>query len=178
MVEIHNVEQGTDEWLEARIGKYTASNAIKLLKFGKTSKAVVQRSNFKGNYWTQRGHDLEPMAIEAYEIRKNIKVDRVGFVTNDKYPKCLFSPDGLTDKHVVEVKCFSEKKHLSIKRNNIPLEILAQIHFGMIMAEKKKAHLVLFNPDLKPSQALFIYDVIKNQALIHRLRILMRGKSS
>jgi hypothetical protein len=69
MVTIHNIDQRTTEWLEARVGKFTGSNAHKLLKYGRTDKARVEANpSFTGNYWTKRGQDLEPFAIAAYEL--------------------------------------------------------------------------------------------------------------
>ena len=174
MVTIHNIEQNTPEWLAERIGKFTASNAIELLKHGRVDRARVIEKGFAGNQWTRRGHDLEPFAIAAYEQVKDVSVKRPGFITNDLYKDCLFSPDGITDTHVIEVKCFNETRHRKV-RKDIPPEILAQIHFGMIMAELEYAHLVLFNPDLEPKDALYIVNIRKDTRLLNRLKSLMGG---
>ena len=174
MVTTHSTEQNTDAWLEARIGKFTGSNALKLLKYGRCDKARVQKQEFKGNRYTRRGHDLEVYAISAYEQVKEVKVERPGFITNDEYPECLFSPDGLTEEHVIEVKCFGEERHHKV-RKDIPAEILAQIHFGMLMTEKTKAHLVMFNPDIDSKRALYIVPVKRDKRLLARLDKLMRG---
>lgn len=175
MVKIHNIDQGTDEWLAQRAGKYTGSNASKLLKHGRTEKAQAKLESTPKNYWMQRGTDLEPYAIVAYELVKDLKVERPGFVTNDLYPDCLYSPDGWHDDTLIEVKCFGEKRHSEIHLRNIPNEILAQVHFGMIMCELPKATLVLFNPDLEPKKALKIIKVNKDKRLEKRLIALMKG---
>lgn len=174
MVTTHSTEQNSEAWLAERVGKFTGSNAIKLLRYGRTDKARVQSVEFKGNKYTQRGHDLEPFAISAYEQVKDVKVERPGFITNDEYPECLFSPDGLTEEHVIEVKCFGEERHHKV-RKDIPAEILAQIHFGMLMTEKTKAHLVMFNPDIDSKRALYIVPVKRDKRLLARLDKLMRG---
>ena len=175
MVTTHNVKQGTEEWHEARTGKFTASNAIKLLKYGRSQRARVSEERTFTNKYMQRGHDLEPEAIALYEEARQVKVERPGYLTNDNYPDCLFSPDGLTDTHVLEVKCFGEKRHNDIHIRNIPDEILAQVHFGMIMCELEYANLVLFNPDIEPKKALKIIKVKRDGRLIKRLEMLMRG---
>jgi hypothetical protein len=177
MVTIHNIDQGTNEWLEARVGKFTGSNAIKLLKYGRTDKARVEANpSFTGNYWTKRGQDLEPFAIAAYEMVKDVKVERPGFITNDDYPECLFSPDGIVGKTLLEVKCFGEKKHTAVNRKNIPDEILAQVHFGMIMAELEDAHLVLFSDEVDERHGLKIIPIKQDKKLIARLKNLMEVK--
>ena len=177
MVTIHNTEQRTDEWLAERVGKFTGSNAHKLLRYGRCDKARVEENPaFTGNYWTKRGQDLEPFAIAAYEMVKDVKVDRPGFVTNDDYPECLFSPDGIFEKTLIEVKCFGEKKHLGINRRNIPPEILAQVHFGMLMGELDEAHLVLFSDEVDERHGLKIIPVKRDKKLINKLKVLMEGK--
>lgn len=177
MVTIHRTEQNSPEWLAERVGKFTGSNAIKLLKFGRTEKARVEENpTFQGNYWTKRGHDLEPFAIQTYELVKDVKVETCGFMTNPDYPGCLYSPDGWHDDTLIEVKCFKEEKHLSIKRNNIPAEILAQIHFGLIICELKKANLVLFSDEVDEKKGLRILPIKRDKRLEARLKSLMKGE--
>jgi hypothetical protein len=175
MITYHNLEQGSPEWLQARIGKFTGSNAKKLLEYGRTNRARVQPKEFTGNRWTRRGHELEPYAIAAYEQVKDVKVNTHGFITNDEYPDCLYSPDGI-EQCLVEVKCFGEKRHNSITKETIPLEITAQVHFGMIMCELEYANLVLFNPDIEPEKALKIIRINRDERLINRLIKLMQGE--
>lgn len=156
MITIHSVEQGTDEWHKLRRGKVTASNAHKLLQFGKSR--ALEESSFKGNYHTERGKDLEKYAIDQYEKSNLIDVQRIGFVTNDTYPDCGASPDGITDR-LIEVKCFKDSKHLSITWKTIPFEVQAQIQFGMMICELDKCDLVLYNPEVDPRMALRVITV-------------------
>lgn len=148
MVTTHDVIQGSDEWHTARRGRYTGSNAHKLLgSFGATEYAKAVQDSFKGNFYTKRGHVLESGAIDLYEMITKEQVQTCGYVLNDKYPNALYSPDGLTDTHVIEVKCFNVIEHLKIYDGNVPLKILAQIYFGMLICERKKGRLVIYNPD-------------------------------
>lgn len=153
MIQIHQTDQGSESWLELRRGLYTGSNAHKLLKHGAIDYSLNEGAGtFKGNFHTRRGHILEDEAIELYQKIKNIDVLRPGFVTNTKYPKAGYSPDGLTDSLVIEVKCFAEKKHMQLYNGDIPLEVLAQVYFGMLICEKPAAHLVIYNPSLDPDK--------------------------
>jgi hypothetical protein len=176
MVTINNIPQGTDEWLAERVGKFTGSNANKLLRYGRCDKARVEENpSFQGNYWTKRGHDLEPFAVAAYEMVKDVKVERPGFITNDEYPECLFSPDGTHENTLIEVKCFGEKKHMAVKRNSVPADILAQIHFGLLMSELEKAVLVLFSDEVDERHGLKIIPIKRDKKLEQKLIKLMRG---
>lgn len=154
MITIHDVEQGSDEWHELREGKYTGSNAYKLLgSFGANEYAKAIQTGFKGSFWTKRGHVLEEEAVELYEKIYKVQVARPGFVTNSKYPGCLYSPDGLPPIPLLEVKCFDIPQHLELvnakTEDDIPFKIRAQIHYGLLICERPYAHLAAYNPSQK-----------------------------
>jgi hypothetical protein len=151
----HDVEQGSEQWLIDRDGMFTGSNADKLLDHAKSKRivagivskyAAAENLGFGGNFYTKRGHLLEDEALELTEVIDKTKIEHTGYVTNSLYPGCLYSPDGFTAKYLYEVKCFSEKAHLKILMGDIPLKILAQIHYGMTIMDKKAAKLVIYNP--------------------------------
>lgn len=145
----YDVEQGSEEWIKGREGMFTGSNAYKLLStFGAGKHAMSEPSSFSGNYHTERGHILESEAIELYESITDAKVYHTGYVTNSKYKNCLYSPDGFTANKVIEVKCFSPKKHLELIRSP-KLEVLAQCHFGQLILEKKATDLIAYCPKPK-----------------------------
>lgn len=182
MITIHDVEQGTDEWLALRENLYTGNGAEKLLRHNGQIKlvngvasayALSEITGFTGNFYTRRGHALEDEAVELYEQIQEVKVNRAGFLTNSKYPTCGYSPDGLAQLKVdgveieatingeaiigellegvlLEVKCFDIEHHMVLvnakKIEDIPLKILAQIHFGLLMTGLPQAHLVAYNP--------------------------------
>lgn len=152
-VHFHFIEQGSDEWLEARKGMYTGSNSYKLLgNLGWVEYAKAIASDFKGNFWTKRGHLLEDEAIELYEQITGTKVLRdetgtkVGFITNDKYIRCLYSPDGVPPVPLLEVKSFSPINHLKLINGDIDLKIMAQIQYGLTISERPYAELLPYNP--------------------------------
>lgn len=162
MIEFHSVDQGSDDWHKAREGKYTGSNAYKLLgSNGATEYNRAVQTDFTGNFHTERGHALEPQAVKLYERIQNVKVETTGYITNDKYPDCLYSPDGMVVEWIqfdegveitsdnpglIEVKCFSIEKHMQLVRGDVPLKIKAQGHYGLFISEFKWFDLVAFNP--------------------------------
>lgn len=163
-VAFHFVEQGSEQWhadREANGGMYTGSNADKLLgSHGVYEYAKAVRSGFGGNFWTKRGHVLEDEAIELYESITGTKILRdehgvkVGYITNSKYPRCLYSPDGVSPVPIVEVKCFDVKQHLQLinakSEHDLPLKLRAQVHFGLTISERPFAHLVPYCPKRDP----------------------------
>lgn len=167
MITFHDIEQGSPEWLSLRENLYTGQGADKLLSYSGHVKivdgvvspyAVAEITGFAGNFYTKRGHILEDEAIEIYQEvtgRTGIRFEgtrKVGFVTNDKYPTCGYSPDDIYPDRTYECKAFNIKKHLSMINGNIPLKVLAQCHFGMLLCDKKLCDLNLYNPDLAKKQ--------------------------
>ena len=177
MIHVHDVEQGTSEWLALRAGKYTGANAHKLLRYGAVSHALTEQSSFGGNYYTKRGHILEDEAVELYEAIKKRHVQRPGFVTNDKYPTCGYSPDGLAEATLIEVKCFKADRHLAIYRGDIPFTVLAQIHFGLLITELKTANLLIYNPELEPKLALKIIEIKANRNIASNFKRILREEA-
>lgn len=177
-VTIHDTPQGSPEWLAAREGKYTGTSAGKLLKYGIIEYSKTASSDFKGNFFTRRGHVLEEECIGLYEAIKHCKVSRPGYVTNDLFPNCLFSPDGMTEDTLIECKAFNEKKHLQIYHGDIPFEIQAQIHFGMLITELKQAKLLIYNPDIEnPKEAFKIIDIKYNRNIQNNFKRILRREA-
>lgn len=190
MITTYDCQQGSTEWHELRNGKYTGSNASKLIRYGATTYSLTQASDFKGNFYTKRGHVLEEEAIELYEAITHSLVARPGFVTNSRFSSSGYSPDGIDGNLLLEVKCFNKTKHRSITAGQIPIEILAQIHFGLLICGLRKAKLILYNPefakkdvdglpnpDYNPKLALKVIDVKYNQNIQSNFkRILSKEK--
>jgi hypothetical protein len=163
---IHDVEQGSSEWLMLRSGLPTASNFSKMVtSTGKLSKSIDDYAlslacdlfakkpldEWLGNQWTDRGTELEPDARSMYEFQKDCTVAEVGFITNDGWG-C--SPDGLIDDDgMVEFKCLKAENHVKTildynRTNNIPTKYIAQVQGQMLIAERQYCDLVFYHPDL------------------------------
>ena len=116
---ILDMEQGSDEWLAARLGRPSASMFSKLITTkgkpstqagGYINKLAGERLSgeseaFYSNEHMVRGTELEPEAREAYEFISGNDVLEVGFVVDPSFEYGC-SPDGLigTDGGI-EIKC-------------------------------------------------------------------------
>lgn len=185
MIHVYDCAQGSEEWHRLRSGKYTGTSAHKLLRYGAIEYALTEQSSFGGNFYTKRGHILEDEAINLYERLTGRHVDRPGFVTNDRFPDAGYSPDGLADLPLIECKAFNKKKHLSIYYGEPPFEVLAQIHFGLTICERKLAHLLIYNPDFakkndpdyNPKLALKIIEIKYNRNIANNFKRIL-GKET
>ena len=114
-------EQGTEEWLAARLGKPSASMFSKLITMtGKPSSSASGYINqllgerltgkSEPHYQNEhmiRGNKLEPKARADYEFISENKVNEVGFILDDS-GRYGCSPDGLigdSNEGGLEIKC-------------------------------------------------------------------------
>jgi hypothetical protein len=167
-MKIHNVEQGTDEWLALRAGKPTASEFSKLITSkGEPSKSMPTYaaglaaekfagkplSSFNGNVWTDRGTELEPAARDLYAFTHNCEVDQVGFITDDA-EQYGCSPDGLVGNDgMAEYKCQKTENHIKTllyykKYKKCPSDYVQQTQGQLLLAEREWDDLVFYHPDL------------------------------
>ena len=176
-IQILEIEQNTDEWLKAREGKVSGSIADVLLTRGLDAALQENYKHFKGNYYTQRGHILEVECIEVYEGIHGVKVERPGMVINSNFHNASCSPDGIDGQYLIEVKCFNEKRHAEIVSvNSIPMKIMAQLQFNMMICELKESKLLLYNPDCdKPEDCYRELRVRANPRIQGNLKIKLKG---
>jgi len=166
LITFHDTPQGSELWHLAHKDKWSGSTAIKLLQ----GKPLPEWGTFAGNKYTQRGKFLEPVAIREFEVAMEAPegVLTGGYVTNSKYPNAMFSHDGIFGDIILEVKCLNGIRHESLIKGDIPLEYLAQIYFGMVICELKKAKLLAFNPEYE--QQLTILDIPYDTAIIENIQ--------
>src|SRR5690606_15606549 len=125
---IVNVVQGSPEWLQARLGIPTASQADRILTPSRLKPAAASRDYLyqllaewivghpiewgQASPWADRGREMEAEARAAYEIVMGVDVQMVGLILTDDG---LFggSPDGLVgDDGGVEIKCPGIHTHI------------------------------------------------------------------
>lgn len=159
----YDIQQNTEEWHEIKIGKFSASTAADLLMDKKNAgykklidKIVEERitgkpsesKTFKGNEFTERGHELEPIAREDYEIRNFKEVDIIGVVELDEWTLC--SPDGLIDDDgLYQAKCpiFNTQKGY-LKSRKVPSNYYKQMQFELYVTGRKYNVFNSYHPDL------------------------------
>lgn len=176
MIIWHDVEQGSKKWKMLREGLWTGSTAIRLLQ----GKMLLPDPDWDGNDATRRGHALEVAAIREYERKYNRKVLRPGFITNSVYPNAGYSPDGIDAGWLLECKALAGERHENLVAEKIPLIILVQVLFGMIITDKRKARLLAFNPEY--GQQLVVieikYERIIGDNIRRKLRLDMKKRQS
>lgn len=163
---IHLCEQRTPEWFALRAGKVTASRMGDVLAKIQKGEAAARRNyraqlvaeTFSGLPTPEKflGHEmqerieLEKFARAAYELRKDVMVEMVGFVTHAKIARFGASPDFLVgDDGMGEIKCFSDANHLEcLLTGAIPEECFPQMRAGLSCTGRQWCDFVGYHPQL------------------------------
>ena len=180
----HNISQNTDEWLELRRGKFTASIFNDL--FMKETTATYQNALYKvayermtndvpesyTNYDMQRGHDLQPEAQAMYELETFNKVHNGGFFTHSDFVGA--SPDGLIGEDgLIEIKCPKYNTMigylLNSYRKKVPLEYMRQIQGQLYITNRKWCDFASYHPKLRP----LIIRVERDEEMISEIQTIL-----
>lgn len=178
-----DLEQGTEQWLQARCGLLTASE-MKLiitptLKIASNEKErahlyelMAQRISgyVEPAYISDdmlRGRDDE-VAARDYYVEHIAPVDHVGFITNSKWGFTLgYSPDALVgDEGLIEIKSRKQKYQVeTITTNVMPDDFMIQVQTGLLVSERKWCDFISYCGGL-PMVTIRIYPDEKVQAAI------------
>jgi putative phage-type endonuclease len=184
MIEI--IEQRTDEWFAARIGKVTASRVADVIAKTKTGYSAT-RDNYmaqlvcerltgqKGETFTnaamQHGTETEPLARLSYEVAQNVLVDEVGFVPHPSIEMAGASPDGLVnDDGLIEIKCPNTATHIeTLLSQTVPGKYNTQMQFQMACTGRKWCDFVSFDNRLPHELQLFVKRVPRDDEFIKQI---------
>ncbi len=170
------MEQQTNEWYEARLGKVTASRVADVIAKTKTGYSS-SRDNYmaqlicerltgqKGESFTnaamEHGTQTEPLARSAYENARNLLVKEVGFINHPRIEMSGASPDGLVgDDGLVEIKCPNTATHIdTLLSGKVPTKYITQMQWQMLCCERKWCDFVSFDNRLPEHLQLFVQEV-------------------
>jgi hypothetical protein len=166
-MKILKLQQGSQEWLNARKGKLTASHAQAIGNNGKGLETYIielmaeyfstgEKEQFTNKH-TDRGHELEPIARSIYEFENDVKVKEVGFIEYNEHIGC--SPDGLIGKDGgIEIKCIDDIKYFKYLLNGekeIDSGHLWQVQMNLLITGRKWWDLEIYNPNFQKSMLVF-----------------------
>lgn len=177
------MEQRTQEWFDARLGKVTASKVSAVLakkdsatRANYLTELVVERLTgeqepFFTNEYMQWGTDTEPQARMAYEAYKNVLVDEEGFIDHPTIANFGCSPDGLVgEEGLIEIKCMSSKNAVeTLISGKAPSKYIPQMQTQMAVTGRKWCDFVSFDPRLPEDLQLFVVRVERDDEYIANL---------
>jgi hypothetical protein len=161
---IHRCKQGTPEWTALRIGIPTASEFDRILT-PKTRKPSSQADGYMhqklaewslgeptdaaASQYMTRGSELEAEGRAWYEFEYGVRVDQVGFITNDA-GTIGASPDGLIgDEGLIEIKCLAAVNHVAALLGDADDYVL-QVQGQLWISGRKWCDRCYYHPTIKP----------------------------
>jgi len=179
------MEQRTDDWFAARLGKVTASRVADVIAKTKTGYGAG-RANYAADLVVERltgqkassftnaamewGTEQEPYARAAYSAKTGILVEEVGFIDHPTVAMSGASPDGLAEEGLVEIKCANTATHLEyIFDGKPPQKYVTQMQWQMACAGKPWCDFVSYDPRLPERLRLLVVRVPRDDDYIKML---------
>lgn len=161
------MEQGSQEWHAARLGKITGTKAHNLLSGDKTRKTLliqlfreIATAEAKETPETddmRRGKELEAEAIKAYTKKTGYPIHGdQDYIVHPTEPRFTFSPDGLArEDGGIEIKCRQPEHHIRRMIYGIEKDELHQCEWGLFVTGREWWDYVAFCPELPEKIRMF-----------------------
>lgn len=151
-IKFHNMEQGTQEWLDFRkqyditgstVGSFLGNNEYTRPWAAMVDKVGLQRGKGPSEF-TQRmfeaGHRTEEIARNRVAKEFGFDIEQAGAITNDNYPSFMYSPDGLIgDDAIWEHKNPQRAGKFANLSAGEHKDYMDQIQFGMLVSGRSRA---------------------------------------
>lgn len=177
------MEQRSEEWFAARLGKVTASRVADLMAKTKSGYSA-SRANYMAELICERltmtqadrftnaamqwGTECEPQARVAYEFLTDREVTETGFVLHDVIADFGASPDGLVGiDGLVEIKCPNTATHIeTLLSEVVPGRYVTQMQAQMACTGRAWCDFVSFDPRMPADMQIWIRRVERDAAAI------------
>ena len=186
------MEQRSEAWFAARIGKVTASRVADVMAATKSGPGAARKNYMaelvaerltgtQGERFTnaamQWGTDWEPQARIAYEFMAGCTVQEVGFVDHPTIPMFGASPDGLVGGDgLVEIKCPNTATHIeTLLGATIDRKYVLQMHTQMICTGRAWCDFVSYDPRLPAEMQILIQRVPRDATLVAEIETAVSG---
>lgn len=176
---ITDIEQGTEEWKNLRLGVITASRFKDVLAKGSGATRTTyihqlaaeiitgEVAEFFSNDAMKWGTETEPQARAMYELRTGYEVEEVAFIKMDDHNVGV-SPDGIIDNvGLVEFKC--PKTTTQIKTflgGKMPTCHIPQVQGQMWVSNTQWCDFVSFDPRINGEASWFKIRIKRDEEYI------------
>jgi len=182
---IYDIEQGTDEWLELRLGKLTASKFSDVIAKGRGNAPSKTRESYMyqlaaeiltgepqdsfTNKAMEWGNECEPAARAAYELKHDIDVEQCAFIERDQWVGV--SPDGLVGENgLLEIKCPNSVTQIKrVLSGEFPNEYMAQVQGQLWVSGREWCDFVSYDPRINTDADYFEIRVFRDEDYIENL---------
>lgn len=186
------LEQGTQEWKDKKLGLASTSEFGNILAKGWKGAEAAARRNYRTQLVLERltgktptrfektaemawGNDTEALARVEFGLRHNMSFQQIGGIQH-AFLDVWASTDGVDNpeaiKAVLEIKCFNSANHKEmLVKQALPAEYKAQAQGEMWVAEADICYFVSFDPDFPPNAQLVVVKEYRDQKYIDDLAV-------
>lgn len=186
-MKIIDCEQGSPEWITARLGKVSASRIADMTATTKNGYSI-SRANYAAELIVERltgasgasgytnaamewGTMQEPAARAMYEFISDMTVTRVGLVLHPAIEMSCASPDGLAGEDgLIEIKCPNTATQIeTLLSEKIPEKYVKQMQWQMACTGRAWCDFVSFDPRLPVEMQIFIARLKRDDLMVAAL---------
>ena len=181
----HDIEQGSQQWLDVRKGKVSASRASHLLAKVKSGEAAAYR-NYRAEIIIERmtgkspdryvtkqmeyGTETESVARTMYSLVSGTVVKKSGIYVIEGKNACASLDGEIGDDGIVEIKNREISNHLeSLLTGNVPDEYYKQIQFQLWVTNKMWCDYVSYGDEMPENAQLFIKRIERDEEVINEI---------
>ena len=190
MATLINAEQGSEEWVQARVGIATASRFNDIMAQTRSGYSASRKNymaelvveiltglpaaNFVNSAMTW-GTETEPVARLQYMLETGNEVEETGLWVHDEIPAGA-SPDGfVNDDGTLEIKCPNTATHIeTLTTKRVPKQYMAQVQGQLWMTGRKWCDFVSYDPRLPENAQMIIIHVQRDEDFIRELESEIR----
>lgn len=180
------MEQRSEEWFQARLGKVTASRLNDVIATVRSGGESASRRAYRIQLVTERltgnvtktfvneamqhGIDTEDEARNFYIFQRDL-VEECGFYTHPTIEMSGASPDGLVnDDGLLEIKCPQPHNHTeTLISRQVPSKYVNQMQWQMACAGKQWVDFVSYCPSFPEQLKMFVARVDRDENIIKML---------
>lgn len=130
---IKSMEQGSEEWLNSRMGKITGTKVKNIMGtstayWNQVAEFIAEEGtgrfkSFRTTEEMERGNTEEKYALQSFTERTGKEVETVSMCISDENPMWTYSPDGLIKgdySEGIEIKSLDSKNHvMNVMKNEV-----------------------------------------------------------
>ena len=186
-IDYSELEQGSEEWIQARVGLVTASRCGDVCAMKKNGEEKAERARYRSELICeiltgqpypqyvspemQWGREQEPFARAAYEMQRGILVETCGFILHPEIDRFGASPDFLVGEDGLgQIKCPNLTTHIDwLRAGTVPLEHMPQMVAEMSCTGREWCDFVSYHPLLPAHLQLFVIRFDRDNRVIGAL---------
>lgn len=177
------IEPGTEAWMQARLGRVTASRIADVTARTKTGWGA-SRANYAAELIAERltgvpaesyksaamqwGTDHEAEAVASYVFLEDATVTPAGYIDHPTIAMAGATPDGFAAPDgLIEVKCPLVATHIdTLLAQRVPEKYFKQMQFQMAVSGRAWCDYISYDPRLPQKMRLFVKRVARNNNVI------------